>query len=311
MKWMTLSSLSIGVLILQDRISPTICQNLHPQSEYEDPQSWLQDSRTKRNRNIAKRAEKEASLLDLKSPLKDQKQPRIVGGMEATEGRYPYQVALLIEDEVTAFCGGSLIAPNWVLSAAHCADLGNRVQLGRHDFGDPNEINFEEIKIKRQIIHPSYNLFTLENDAMLIELEKSSAYPPVTLDSGATTLNINTIYTIMGWGTTSSFGPQSDLLLEAQVDPVSLRVCNRRYSIYGGISPSTMMCASRKGKDSCQGDSGGPLLIKGATVEEDVQVGIVSWGLGCGKGYFPGVYSRVDSFEDFIVENVRNVSWSV
>jgi len=245
---------------------------------------------------------------------------RIVGGIEARKGRYPYSVAILMDPELSpvdddefseedlTICGGSLIASEWVLTAAHCYGLGNRVQIGRHDFADTNEtlnINYEEHEIEYSIVHPSYSNITLDFDAMLIKLKTPSLYPTIQLDDGSTPVSMESEFTIMGWGTVASFGPTSDVLLEASVDPVPFRTCFRRYSLYGGLT-GNMFCAARRGTDACQGDSGGPLIIKGgATNEDDIQIGIVSWGIGCGTGVFPGVYTRVGLLNDFINENVE------
>ena len=298
-----LISIFVGLLHLQQQICNTIAQNLYPQNDFANNLEWLESSRDNLDRGIFER--------DAEIPRPNlRKQPRIVGGYEAKVGRYPYQVALLMEDQKTAFCGGTLITPTWVLSAAHCDGLGNRIQIGRHNFNDTAFLDYEEIAIKRTIPHPDFSLYTLENDITLIELEEPSSYEPVMLDSGSTVLTFLTEYTIMGWGTIASRGAQSNVLLEAQVDPVTTSKCNRRYIIYGGINPGIMMCAARIGVDSCQGDSGGPLMVLGANVEDDVQVGIVSWGIGCGTGIFPGVYTRVSSYREFVDTNVYGVSWS-
>lgn len=254
-----------------------------------------------------------------KSRLPD-KQARIVGGVEAERGSYPYSVAILMDPDRAPFdddemlqadltiCGGSLIASEWVLTAAHCNGLGNRVQIGRHDFSDTNvtkHVDYEEHEIEFSTVHPNYDNLTLDFDAMLIKLKTPSTYPTVQLDNGTTIVTMESEFTIMGWGTIASFGPTSDVLLEASVDPVPFRTCFRRYSLYGGLT-SNMFCAARRGTDACQGDSGGPLIIKGgADNGDDIQIGIVSWGIGCGTGVFPGVYTRVGLLNDFIAEYVE------
>lgn len=240
-----------------------------------------------------------------------QPKPKIVGGTTAIKGRYPYLVSLLtnITGTEQTYCGGSLIAPEWILSAAHCHGVGTKAQIGRFDFNDPNEskgVDYEEIEFEYSIIHPNYNNLTLDNDAMLIKLKEPSKYPSVRLDDGSTILELDSEFTIMGWGKTSTFSLQSSTLLETYVDPVLISVCNRRYAIYGGITEN-MMCAGKKGKDSCQGDSGGPLIIKGDSWEEDVQIGITSWGIGCGTGLFPGVYTRLSNIQEFIDPSIHTI----
>lgn len=220
---------------------------------------------------------------------------RIVGGVEAQRGRYPYLVSL--SDNGEAICGGSLIAPNYVLTAAHCAGYSYKAEIGRHNLSNNGE-DYESISVIAEFIHPNYNDNTSENDFMVLKLASDSSYSLVTLDEGSAEVADGTDVTVMGWGATCEGGPSSDVLLEVEVDIVGHPRCN---SAYGGNSiTNDMLCAARDGKDACQGDSGGPLVIKGSSDEGDVQVGIVSWGLGCADPNFPGVYSRVATAMDFI-----------
>lgn len=227
----------------------------------------------------------------------------IVGGEEVEKGRYPYQVALVFNNG-DLVCGGSLVDKDWVLSAAHCKGIAAKVSIGSHDLTLSEEENREEIEIACEIDHPSYNKRTFDNDFMMIKLTQSSTYSPVKLDDGSSTLDDGVDLTVMGWGTTSSGGEVSPVLLEAETDYVTNSQCESDYPEES--ITSNMMCAARDGIDSCQGDSGGPLIIKGNDTSADVQVGVVSWGYGCADPEYPGVYAQVSSQIDWINDQISS-----
>ena len=111
--------------------------------------------------------------------------------------------------------------------------------------------------------------------------------------------------TVVGWGSIKEQGPQPDELREVTVKIWDNHTCKDTYgnAAPGGIMDH-MMCAGQKGKDSCSGDSGGPMQIgEGSTW---TQIGIVSWGIGCGKSHYPGVYTRVTAVRDWIDKIVKD-----
>lgn len=204
-------------------------------------------------------------------------------------------------------CGGSLIAPNVVLSAAHCVGVSDKVTLGLHSFGvtDPAEFDdIETIGIAQSVRHPNYNSNSLENDYWLIRLERSSTlYEPVQLDApgpgDGLELSAGDDLTVMGFGTLSSGGSSSTVLREVEVDYITNAACSQDpYDYSPNEITDTMLCAGRAGKDSCQGDSGGPIVANATGTPK--QVGIVSWGYGCAASNYPGVYARVSEAYDWI-----------
>ena len=229
---------------------------------------------------------------------------QIIGGEEAIPGRYPYMAGLLADcDSNIPICGGTLIAPQWVLSAAHCYSYIPRVDIGRHDRSNSTEI-YETIDVDFAVLHPQYSQYGYAHDLMLLRLKEPSKNTPIALRSPLEDLPPKSKTTVMGWGITSTdfisiTDVQTDVLLEVEVDIISNELCNSA-SAYAGVVTDDMICAGSPGKDSCAGDSGGPLFIKGENATMDSQVGIVTWGYGCAEPLYPGVYSSVADASDFI-----------
>lgn len=241
------------------------------------------------------------------------KNPRIIGGSISTKGRYPYAVSLM-GAAAGHFCGGSLIAKDVVLSAAHCAQgAGPKfdVVVRRHAL---NSDEGEVISVKEQVLHPQYKSSGTDNDFNLIFLSRSVDADFVRLNSNGTTPEEGDSVTVMGWGDTvasNSYALLSSTLREVELKVVSNQNCarsdgyvGRYFDSYNGRITGNMLCAKDLGQDSCQGDSGGPLVLKGSSGDTDVQVGVVSWGIGCANENFPGVYSRVSSAYDWIKNEV-------
>nr|XP_028569019.1 anionic trypsin-like [Podarcis muralis] len=221
---------------------------------------------------------------------------KIVGGYTCEKNSVPYQVSL---NSGYHFCGGSLINEQWVVSAAHCYKSRIEVRLGEHDImqveGGEQFINSEKV-----IRHPKYNSWLLDNDIMLIKLssnaEISSRITPITLPSGCAAAGTECL--ISGWGNTLSSGVNYPDLLQCLNAPI-LGDAECR-DAYPGQITDNMICVGylEGGKDSCQGDSGGPVVCNG-----ELQ-GIVSWGMGCALSGYPGVYTKVCNYIDWIQETI-------
>ena len=213
-------------------------------------------------------------------------------------------------------CGGSLVAPNVVLTAAHCDPSGNglvgeNALVGAYERQDDKN-NGEFISIQAQAIHPNYDDGTVDNDFMLLRLSKSSPNTPVPINSNGNNPDTNSggdTLTVIGVGATSQGGNSANTLQEVDVVSVSQSQCLSAYSpLYGpNAITDNMFCAGvpQGGKDSCQGDSGGPIFDSSGA-----QVGVVSWGEGCALAGFPGVYARVSEASNWI-ENVVCNQWGL
>lgn len=228
-------------------------------------------------------------------------EPPIVGGLEAPRDAWPGTVGLFINGYQN--CGGALITKEWVLTAGHCvntyyADGGvEKVVLGRHD---KTTTEGEERHVDRAYRHDSFSWFTLDGDIGLLHLSEPATGPTANLITPEQVAQVVTgaAVTIVGWGTTGEGLPQSNVLRQATLPIVGNAEC-KTFPHYANVNDA-QLCAgyANGGIDGCQGDSGGPLymMMSGAPV----QVGVMSWGIGCARPNRPGVYTRLSSYLGWI-----------
>lgn len=255
----------------------------------------------------------------------------IIGGQSVGPGEAPWQVQIFRTYDLKAgrnpfqnwkdhvLCGGSYIGNNWVLTAAHCFEDANfdlsdyRVRLGVRDISKDEGVSF---RIDRAVRHSGYNSNQKLNDIALLHFVDErllkwdlSRYgvQPITLHGdlpSGPSLTPNHLFTVTGWGLTSyrdkdSFSP---ILQKVQLQRMPTAPCAEKLASPDRIN-STVLCArepdsqmlndrtGEESQDACQADSGGPMTIVNAQ-GTPIQVGIVSWGKGCGFRGFPGVYTR-------------------
>lgn len=224
----------------------------------------------------------------------------IVGGTQAAQGEFPYQVSVQTSSHK---CGGSIIDKNHILTAAHCVDgltaSRLRIRAGSNQHASGGKL----VKVAKVTQHAEYDKKSSKNDIAVLKLASSLEFgdtiSAVDLPSSADDVPpVGTECSVTGWGSTSSGGGSiPSNLLVAYVNIIDHEECKKNYADSTEVDDN-MICAGAKagGKDACQGDSGGP-LVDASTKK---QVGVVSWGFGCGKHYQPGVYASTAAYLEWI-----------
>ena len=202
------------------------------------------------------------------------KETRIIGGDDAEEGESGYTVSL--EDNFGHFCGGTLIRPDLVMSAAHCGGGSMSVRVGAHDISKKEG---KVISVTKQVIHNQYDPDTTDYDFMILQLaEPVPAGTPIAKLHIRDDLQDNDSVHVIGWGNMNANGfKPAKVLQHVEVKYIPNKECNQAYD---GEITSVMLCAGEDngGEDACQGDSGGPLVRKDGS--DHTLVGVVSWGYG-------------------------------
>jgi transmembrane serine protease 11D len=248
----------------------------------------------------------------------DSTETRLIGGADTTIEKNPWQVAIVAalvpQNSRAQFCGGSIIAPRWVLTAAHCVDgktkpsqiavLSGTASLTGGDHRvlvAPNGI----------IVHKDWNKVNHNFDIALIHVSSDLAGKAIKgMRSGEKAMLEDQLITVTGWGALEWHNSPGTIDLQIiNVRYVPSTACNAAAS-YNGRITENMFCAGRKegGLDACQGDSGGPASTQGPGGPE--LVGVVSWGEGCGFPKKYGVYTQVSQFSGWVHTNTGGaVQW--
>jgi trypsin len=197
------------------------------------------------------------------------------------------------------YCGGSIVNENYIVTAAHCAQAaasGYTIVAGEHNLSS-NEGSEQSRTVAQIKNHPNYNGNTLSSDIALMRVSQPFQFgqyvAAANLASSDPSDNSNVV--VAGWGALTEGGSSPTILMKVTVPMVSLASCRSSYG--SGSILAGMICAGTGGKDSCQGDSGGPLM-SGNSLS-----GIVSWGQGCARPNYPGVYTSVAYFRSWITSN--------
>lgn len=227
---------------------------------------------------------------------------RIINGVRADPEEYKFLVSLRIGE--SHYCAGSVIHPKVVVTAAHCIEP---IRQKGSDFPlivtAPNAAsNSDPVGTRASVVRGAYNAATHNNDIAVLLLNRElEGVEPIKMAKPGTILSRGEQLQIAGWGLQSENSMEiSPYLMEATVGFVDNSECNKILGM--GKITDNMICAGDliNGRDACQGDSGGPLLFYNSETGEQELLGVVSWGIGCGRIGLPGVYSSVPYFESWV-----------
>ncbi|XP_033114474.1 uncharacterized protein LOC117114948 isoform X3 [Anneissia japonica] len=244
---------------------------------------------------------------------------KIVGGRLTYAGQVPWQVMLWHTSKKKMFCGGALLNRFWVITAAHCiyfTEANNRnieIRLGVWD--SETEEDFEShFEVDEIVVHPNYNIETYDSDIALIRLRQPVHYTdyiiPICLPSNQRAdrlMRPKQKGFISGWGATKEEGDYVRYLRRVRLQITDQHSCGTQHT---DLITNNMFCGAplpgKQSRDACQGDSGGPFVVR--VSNRWYLVGLVSWGIGCGRPQFPGVYTRVSRFKSWIDDIIQENS---
>ncbi|CAF4078239.1 unnamed protein product [Rotaria sp. Silwood2] len=233
---------------------------------------------------------------------------KIVGGEAAGSNTWGWTVSLIIRNSL---CGGSIIAPSWILTAAHCVTGASARQITVYAGSNVKLTGSQILSVSAIINHPGYSSSGYVNDIALLQLSTplnmtDPSVSAICLPSiSSTTLSTGewpspgTTVVAVGWGVLSENGFSSSTLQQ-----VTLQTVDHNLSMCSGVTNNwtVQLCASSPGKDTCQGDSGGPLMAFTSS-QQWVLVGATSSGHGCARPNYAGSYTRIAAFQSWISSN--------
>ncbi|NXC75160.1 PRS57 protease, partial [Anhinga anhinga] len=230
---------------------------------------------------------------------------RIIGGKVAAPHSWPFTASIQMDSQHV--CGGFLVWPRWVMTAAHCLiprrNPSVRVVLGAHRLEEP-EKSQQVFSILESIAHPRYNPGSVDNDIRLLRLNGSATLNKYVKRTRLPSPNIDlkpgTVCYVVGWGDTSNYGDQPTELMETATTIIKRSLCR---TLWRGKVTANMLCGASRNttlQGVCAGDSGGPLIFK------EKVYGIVSFsGERCGDRRYPDIYTKISNYIDWVHDTVQ------
>nr|XP_049705930.1 vitellin-degrading protease-like [Helicoverpa armigera] len=231
---------------------------------------------------------------------------KIVGGEDIEITDAPYQVSLVRRGRHS--CGGALVADDIVVTAAHCIS-GSFPEMYEIRVGSSfSQKGGDLYPVGDFRWHPDFSYSKMDSDIAVLWLKKkvvfSDRVAPIEMADKDEEILDGDVTVVTGWGNLFETGGMPHILQRVAVPKVNEQQCNAAYQPVYTIT-NNMLCAgtSEGGKDACQGDSGGPL------VHNNKLAGIVSWGLGCARPDYPGVYAKVSALRTWLDNNIAMLRW--
>ncbi|XP_077007972.1 serine protease 55 [Tamandua tetradactyla] len=235
---------------------------------------------------------------------------RIIGGIEAKVGEFPWQVSIQANNE--HFCGGAILNNWWILTAAHCFVINKVlpteliVVLGTNDLTSPS---LEMRMVTNMILHKDFDKNSMDNDIALLLVDTPIIFNdlkvPICLPKESNHSTWHECWAAgWGWTKTGDKNSANTDLLKVPMIIMDREECSKKFPKV----TKNMMCAGYRNEnyDACQGDSGGPLVCTPEPGEKWYQVGIISWGKSCGQTNVPGIYTLLANY-NFWIKNVTQL----